>query len=295
MSDAEEIASEISEELDSIDQSASYEGSFKSYRSQDNRMPPKSGYPPIPGKSPAFKQADDYSFSFEGSESNVYNTYSQDFEADESLLPKLTPGHAPAVVSSAVAPTSSGLKLIPSVQLQALEAELSLQQLSEEVIQLRNKQRAALKDRWNKVKEKKKRAEERRMKHVSELNQLQQKVLSLEAEVKNGTVVNTNLTTELKASQSSIATLEAANARLHELCDEKDNEIALLRSDIASNCIKIDELNANMTVHRETMKQDKETYQAEITKRDLQVEVLTRSMESTEARYLLYPEGMIES
>jgi hypothetical protein len=290
MSDADEVSSEVSEDLasvDNVDNSGSFEGSYQSYRSNTNKKSSPAPYPEIPGKTPAKAADDDYSFSFEGSqsESNLYKSYSQDFETDDVNLPKMTPGHAPPIRSSAVAPTSLLARHLPTMELQSLQAEMSLQHLSEEVIQLRNKQRALLKERWNQVKEKKARAGERRNKYHTELNELQQRVVELEGSNKNFSVINANLTAELKAAKNSIEVLESTNERTLKISETKDEAIAVLNGAMSDHLSDFDELKADSTAQAVAMAKRKEEYHSEILKKELQLEVLGKSMEASELRF----------
>lgn len=280
--DASEVASEISEELASSE--SFFEGSNRSLRSDGRNKSISNQYPPAHAPSqPVEIPEDEYSFSFDDNdESNGYN-YSQDFEAPES-------SHLPSssvkktTVASTVQSFPPASQHLPSMELQTLQAELSLQKLSEEVIQLRNKQRSLLKERWNQVKEKKARAEERRAQHQKELNELRQRVSQVERQNEDLTVLNNNLTANIKSSENSIELLKSANDRSIRAIELKEEELTGANKKIDELLNKISELEVNAAGQTALMNRMKEEMGAEILRRDLQIEVLQKSMVASETR-----------
>jgi hypothetical protein len=279
MDDAEEIESEISEELESLEGSNPYEGSFVSANS-DAKKPVVATKPPIKA---AVTNDDDYSFSFEENESNVNGTnYSQDFEVDESVITSRKETDSKPVPRSSGAATA--VSLIPSLGLQAIQAELSLQQLSEEVIQLRNKQRNLLKERWQQVKEKKSRAEARRQQHMSELNDLRQKVQISNSEQES---LKASLSSALIALRSAEGLAEAhkeSNAQLMQSFRIKDEELVVQRNLLLEAQQRISSLESELKACTAELEAAKEDFRVQMSTRDIQIEVMKNATDANEAR-----------
>ena len=280
MDDADEVESEISEELESLEGSNPYEGSFVSLTSETKKPATAK-----PINKVIVENDDEYSLSFEENESNVNGTnYSQDFEIDESAITSPKARDLKPISRSSGAATATSL--IPSLGLQAIQAELSLQQLSEEVIQLRNKQRNLLKERWQQVKEKKARAETRRQQHMSELNDLRQKAQLFHSEQET---LNASLTSALSALRSAESLVEAhkeSKIQLMHSLQTKDEELLVQKKLFLEAQQRISSLELELSDRKTELEAAKENFRVQLSTRDIQIEVLKNANEVNEARYL---------
>ena len=127
---------------------------------------------------------------------------------------------------------------LPSLQAQSIQAELALDDISREVVRLRNQQRAMLKERRGAAREKKQRADSRRQQYNDQIVQLSSKTKEVENALYAERSRASLLERELSACQLKIALLEDNNERLSKQAEslgsflaDKDAALARLKAD----------------------------------------------------------------
>jgi hypothetical protein len=212
---------------------------------------------------------DGYSFSFE------------DNEVGESTPEKRSGFISESKTSSK---TSLAQQIVPSIDMQALQAELSLQKLSEEVIQLRNKQRSLLKERWVQVRDKKSRAEARRQQHMMEVEELRNRIIKLTAECNDLKTANSSLSAALTSAEMSVKShMESYNMLLKSL-EAKNSEYEDLQLKLSNNRAELEVVRSQMVSQAQQHEVAISNTHKEIAKRDAQIEILSKSNEANEKR-----------
>jgi hypothetical protein len=297
---AEEVASEITEQIDSVEgsQELSYQESFYSAggsidRDKNSILKQPAGKMTLPlkendGKTKKSTGNDDYSMSFEEIESALNGTnYSNDFEDVDQSPMSLKKSNQRAISNQIPSRPVETQQQLPSLGLQALQAELSLQKLSEEVIQLRNKQRNLLKERWQQVKEKKSRADVRRQQHLNELAELRQKSIDMASENQQLRAHNESLEAALKAAQGLAEVHVTSSNRLMAALDTKDKENAAIMNLIKESEAKIAKLELEALERNQELVATKDQMKSEISRRDVDIQILIKTNEANDAR--LFP------
>ena len=135
---------------------------------------------------------------------------------------------------------------LPSLQAQSIQAELALDDISREVIRLRNQQRAVLKERRVVAKEKKQRADERRQQYNDQIVHLSGSAKEAEALLYTEKNRVSLLEKELAGSKVKLGLLEDSLERyskqiesLNSYLADKDAAIARLNEENASVSNKI--------------------------------------------------------
>lgn len=128
----------------------------------------------------------DYSTDFDDvvAQSNESLMYSDNFDTD-GFKADLDPSENRAVISKfggnsdAILPVSTQQNLLqfPGINLASLQAEIALEEISKEVVRLRNQQRSLLQERRHIAREKKTRADSRRTQYQLELRDMRQKLI----------------------------------------------------------------------------------------------------------------------
>lgn len=174
--------------------------------------------------------------------------------------------------------------LLPSIEIQTLQAELSLQKLSKEVIYLRNQQRESLKARRFEVLEKKKRAQERRESYLKEMSQLQ-------TQLHEATEINRQQEDTIKIHSQTITILEGKIELMSKHNKELNESVLELQSELAEYQMKYQELqdvkakeNELFKLEKDKWLADREVLNKEKMSYELQIEVLTKSNEKSEQR-----------
>ena len=131
---------------------------------------------------------------------------------------------------------------LPSLEIEALQAELALEKLSKEIVFLRNQQRESLIQRRKEVLQKKQRAEERRKAHAQEVVTLRQSQERLMADLREARSTNETLTISLQTAhegkllvdqqlQDSAATIQSQRSQITTLRDTIDRLEASLETE----------------------------------------------------------------
>jgi myosin heavy subunit len=240
--------------------------------------------------------------SFEEEPSDIHDAYSGDFENEYSFsmsgkrveTPKkvlsvqiqipqssTTRTNQPnGAVAAATAPV-----LLPSVEIQTLQAELSLQKLSKEIVHLRNQQRESLRARRMEVLDKKKRAQARRESYLREMSELQ-KQLRESHETKQKLEENLQMKDQkLTIVETNSELLSGQNQEMNELIQNLQKEIAEARKSYKELQEKNEEIEKVKRDEKERWNAEKEVLRNQKLSCELQIEVLTRSNEKNEQRY----------
>lgn len=225
---------------------------------------------------------------------------------DNSNTYKHTPGHAygqqyhqpygqqqPNYFQPPLPPTSNSsypppvpipIQQVPAMSIQALQAEVAVEQLSKEVIKLRNQHRNVLRQRREIVESKKSRAEDRRAKYNLELQELrdgltssqaanaelQQQIVSLNGEV-------ARLIENRDVIQASVGRLERTINTQNDTCSHLQAEVQQLEQQ------KMDRA-AELTEKQDQWRLQAEAYLLTIEKLKLHNDVAAKSIQASEAR-----------
>ena len=134
---------------------------------------------------------------------------------------------------------------LPSVAMVPMQAEIALEQISKEVVRLRNQQRNLLQDRRQAAREKKQRAESRRAQHLMELRDLharlaqseddsarhQEKAASLQRSLDAALSSKDILVSDLEAKDKDVAEMKARSQRLQLEAGQRASDMEALRHD----------------------------------------------------------------
>jgi hypothetical protein len=185
-----------------------------------------------------------------------------------------TPAPAPAVPQV----------MLPSIEIQTLQAELSLQKLSKEIIYLRNQQRESLRLRRLEIVEKKKRAQGRRESYLEEMSQLQ-------FQLKETVERNHHLIETVELNEQKIKVMEGNHELLTEQNREYGEMIERLQRELSDSqqlCERLREEKESYEKERLEEKEqwvsEKETMRREKVFLELQLETLSKSNEKNEQR-----------
>lgn len=226
--------------------------------------------------------AADLSTGIKHNESQDDLHYSEDFEASVALhdvkpTPKVSPPLSKAIPVTTVKSPSASAVTLPPTSMQALQAEVALDELSKEVVRLRNEQKNALKERRAQAKIKKERANLRRVEYQAELSTQRDTATRLQQE-------NTRLTLQLRDT----------TLQLTGMCEEKQLvDQLLLKSEVrlSETVSRLDEqtragaaLEATLQQVREGWRADKDKLQEENTRANLFISVLQKNAELNEER-----------
>lgn len=176
------------------------------------------------------------------------------------------------------------LPVLPSIEIQTLQAELSLQKLSKEVVHLRNQQRESLKARRLEVLEKKKRAQARRESYLQEMNQLQ-------SQLREALNLNERYRETIEINQQTITILEGKVELLSNQNKDLNDQVLSLQNELAESRNIFQHLQGEKAREEENHQSEKvkwmnerETLRKEKMSCELQIEVLTKSNEKSEER-----------
>jgi hypothetical protein len=224
----------------------------------------------------------------EDDRNETYDAYSNDFENDmsQSNIPEKSPI---SILKQKDSPKQKSrqesLSVLPSMEIEALQAELALQKLSREIVFLRNQQRESIHQRRAEVMEKKKRADNRRKSYTEELAKSRESESQLRLEVDRLTSANLTLTLAAKNIEES-----------KQLSDEKLNDslatLSTQRNDITALRSRVSEMEATAAAAEEDFAGREAVWQQEKVELEKQrmslqneVAMLCKNMEAAEKRY----------
>ena len=283
-----EVASEVSEDLEIEEEYG--EEDFESAQSFSAGEPPlRLDSRPKPDEDTEVMYSDDFALSRgDAQESEV--EYNDDFESsmlrsvrfEESVRKispnvKREPSMAGRVIHEGESSRSLLQGLLPSPGMMSLQAEVLMDELSKEVVRLRNEQRLMLRERRAQAKIKKERADARRVEHVRELNRHKELTAILQLE-----------------NETLKATLRETNFRCSSLEDEKVNaerSISVLESHLASSSRSLDLLRdehdalvAKFAEEQRKWEAERGELSEEVTRLRLTVEVVQQTSAMNEDR-----------
>ena len=246
----------------------------------------------------------EYSSGFDDDYENDFDSYNNDFEEDdenEKKPEKKTTfsagtiggtGASPTVPTITVGGANIPVPMIPLVQLpqtdsQALQAELALQEISKEVVRLRNQQRTLLQERRQVAREKILRAEARRTQYLAELKLLKDRAIEAEAKtvVLNDTVES--LSRELEIVQGSKESLRQSIASLENTAKELNEKVLDLQVQLESSRKDGVAKDQEMSEKEKQWEEERKSLNQEIARHLLRVEVGEKSIDSNNERWYL--------
>ena len=181
------------------------------------------------------------------------------------------------------APASS-LPSLPSLPSQALHAEVMLDEISREVVRLRNQQRLVLQERRQVAKDKKARADQRRVEYAAELRRHGQAAAAAEAE-------NREAQERAREAEKRLAAVDKSRLLLAETNRTYEGELASLQSRLASATAEAEGTRQQLTVARAAHEaaqrewlQERAALGVEAKKSEMLLEVVRRGIEQSEAR-----------
>jgi hypothetical protein len=237
----------------------------------------------------------DYSVEFEetSAQSHFSMMYSNDFEDEGDKTVSKTPVRMPShnsmnnsdrFRSSSTPLQHEELRLLPGLNIASFQAEIALEEISKEVVRLRNQQRNLLQERRQIAREKKLRAESRRAQYDLELRDLKQKLqLSEES--------NESLTSQLGSFQKNLEITVFSRDTLQADLDIKENESEEIKEKVVELQVKlkkyVEDLQSEKNESR--AKEDKwieerNAFKAEILRNTLLSSVVQQSLAANEIR-----------
>lgn len=249
--------------------------------------------------SPSADQNDDY---------GDYDEFADDFET-ESISSKrsssekqirssprdtartgLRPTSSPSSVASSVrrvvmdAGRSNNARsgLLPSTE--GLQAEVMLDEISREVVRLRNQQRAVLQERRDVARDKKVRADERRAQYEAELKRYSSAAASADAE-------NRELAGKLRESEKRLEAMSKSSILVSDTNKMYEGEMRRLESLVGSLSSEVDEGRKLLRESRQLLDSSRQEWlheraslQAEVEKSSMLAVSVQKSIESSESR-----------
>lgn len=237
----------------------------------------------------------DYSVEFEetSAQSHFSMMYSNDFEDEGDKTVSKTPVRMSSLNSmtnserfrsSSTPLEHEEQRLLPGLNIASFQAEIALEEISKEVVRLRNQQRNLLQERRQIAREKKLRAESRRAQYDLELRDLKQKFKLCEER-------NESLASQIGSLQQNLEITVFSRDTLQSDLDLKEKESEEIKE-------KVMELQAKLKKYAEDLhnersesraKEDKwiterNAFKAEILRNNLLSAVVQQSLEANEIR-----------
>jgi hypothetical protein len=228
------------------------------------------------------EESNNYSndFDFEGEEEEVLATPNLKSKADRSAKKR------PDTDDEKLRP-KLGVQL-PSLGIQSLQAELAIDEIGREVVRLRNKQKALLRERQSMAKEKKLRAEQRRQQYLHQMNDFETKLAAAAAETES---LNGRLQLSISQHQSCQATITL----LEQSLSEEQRTVRILKENIGElntmlkdRDVDINRLKENTEKMSTMRKREVEEMNLRLQRAELVASVVQRSMETAEERLVTH-------
>jgi hypothetical protein len=177
---------------------------------------------------------------------------------------------------------------MPSIQLPTVQAELALDEISKEVLRLRNQQRTMLKERKQNAKSSKQRAEDRRLQYNEEMKNL--KKIAQES-----TLTVTNMQEKIDGLEKQILSEQNTKQYLKETITSLTSNINVLEEKNENSQQEIQDFKSEIITIKKEWKSsekewlgDKRNLENSCQRAELLVSVMQKSTEENEARYLIY-------
>ena len=232
----------------------------------------------------------DYSAEFDDASAHSNSImYSNDFEFDgeRSYNEASRRGHLNQRSITEKAPLQPIFKksILPHhAEFVSLQAEIALEDISKEVVRLRNQQRNLLSERRNVAREKKSRAETRRAQYQVELRDMKQQLTESEGrlELQKSQTDSTQKLLDFAlfaktALESDLAVKEKELSELKFMLTEAHSKITETVSSLANERIEI-------KAKEEVWASKKEDFKAEILKANMLASVVQKSLDANESR-----------
>ena len=173
---------------------------------------------------------------------------------------------------------------LPSVAMIPLQAEIALEQISKEVVRLRNQQRNLLHERRHVAREKKERAESRRAQYQLELRDLKAKIMQKETEC-------VDYHEQMMSLQRSLSSAISSKDIVVSDMEMKDNEIAEFKAKLIRMQTELEQHQMDFKTAKHEWDQREEEWhqkqnalQLELTRCEMLASVVQQSLETNEAR-----------
>ena len=236
----------------------------------------------VPVAVPAEDDNDDYSQGFEDEYSNNFEdidgAFGNGLSRISNVSQKMTKegnrkdGNVPQAIQ------------LPSVAMIPLQAEIALEQISKEVVRLRNQQRNLLHERRQVAREKKERAESRRAQYQLELRDLKAKIAQKETECMD-------YQEKMESLQRSLNSAISSKDIVVSDMEMKENEIAefkakmiRMQTEIEQHQIDFKTAKHEWDRREEEWQQQQNALQLELTRSEMLASVVQQSLETNEAR-----------
>ena len=238
--------------------------------------------------------SNDYSAEFEETmaQSNATFAYSNDFEDEgEKRLPE-TPVRQTLIgiiknkdIDSITAPVEQQIVRLPGINIASLQAEIALEDISKEVVRLRNQQRNLLQERRQVAREKKSRADSRRAQYDMELRDIKSRLKLEEHE-------NETLSAQFESVTKSLEIMTYGKKLVEADLALKEDETATIKEKFEELQIRMKECEKTLSneknlnrINEEKWAAEKHTLKADILRYNLLSTVVQQSLEASEARY----------
>ena len=215
--------------------------------------------------------------------------YSEDFEYSESVG-KLDKHSVQWCESTLLNKREDGIyysnkkQSIPIVEMKSIQAELALQELGQEVVRIRNQQREVLRQRRIQLSEKKKRAHDRRMQYLSELQQFTQKCEMVSKENKELKDHIHILNTQIQSLKETKELFQSTSLTMDETIQQQKIEIDSLKSEFEKTANDLEKSKHFFEKSELEWKAEKSVLKETISKKTFQIEVIQAATEAMEAR-----------
>jgi len=168
----------------------------------------------------------------------------------------------------------------------SFQAEQALEVLGREVVRLRNQQREVLRVRRQQAKDKKMRAESRRLAYMSELNDCRRQYADV-------TATNEKLRNQVMALESTVKSMEETTSCLRSALATAEGTIATQREELLALQHQMSDVtNAKTQVEEDLRERGKRWSQkddemrTELQRKTLLVDVMQSAIEASEQRYV---------
>jgi len=223
-----------------------------------------------------------YSDTFEP---DISRAYSENFEASASQ--SYSHGNSKSNLFRKTADNRRGkssYNILSGLDMQSLQAELALDELSKEVVRLRNQQREIVRNRKIKAREKKIRAEERRLRYLSELKAQESAVIELRSKL-------SACEDTVAALQAEVLSLQDRNLVLQTALDTSQHTIQNQRREIESAEEALKESHRTheaaileLRERGDTLSREKSELAQQLARKNMMLEVIHSSIDASEDR-----------
>jgi len=189
------------------------------------------------------------------------------------------------VVGPSSPPATAGGAMLPSIE--GLQAEVMLDEISKEVVRLRNQQRLVLMERRQVAMGKKARADERRAKHDSELQRYSSATMAAEEEKRELQEKLRETEKRCEATLKGSQLVAETNQRYESEIRRLEGIAAAMSAEAEAGQKSLRESRQTLDTSRQQWLKERSELQAEVRRNELLVSVVQKSMEASEERLAL--------